>query len=300
VKFILLNLIFILVLSNGLAFGQSKQKVGAKTKSSTSSNNKKKQRPARTISLGVINGKAIDLVRPDYPKAAFAINVYGQVEVSVVIDESGKVVSARVRRGHPLLRAASVGAAVKSTFVPTRLGEQFVRVQGTIVYNFLPKQWNWLEIGYSLGYGSINFYYYSTTNLENEFPVGFDDVARFLAQSRQSSDRWDEIVENVVAMIRGKLAEHQRNTWLFEVGLKIGKVESMCCRIEDEMRTLARDIEILVDSRSLDIPPNLLRNLRRLVSLINDPKEVVYDPVLGNSIYQLLIEMKEKYPYAGR
>lgn len=301
VKFFSINLICIFGLFTGIVFGQARPNVEAKnTKRFKPSVIKVKRKTIRTISLGVINGKAIDLVRPEFPKTALAVNAYGQVDVSVVIDETGKVATARAGKGHPFLRAAAVAAALNSTFAPTQISGKSVRVNGTIIYNFLARQWNWLEIGYSLGYGSLNFSYYSTDNLEDEFPAGYSDVSRFINQCLQSSASLDQTVGTIVAMIRGKLSANQRNAWLFEVGLKIGNIEHICCRVEDDMQALGRDIEGLIDSQPSDVSPSLLRNVGRLVFLINNPKEVAYDPIRGNSIYQLLTSMKEKYPYLGR
>ena len=92
----------------------------------------------RTINGGVINGKATNLVKPEYPAAARAVRASGAVNVQVTIDEQGNVISASAVSGHPLLRAAAVQAARASTFSPTRLSGQPVKVTGIIVYNFVP------------------------------------------------------------------------------------------------------------------------------------------------------------------
>ncbi len=91
-----------------------------------------------TVSLGVINGKAVNLVKPSYPAAAKQLRIEGAVNVQVLIDESGNVVSATAVSGHPLLRAVSVNAARQSKFTPTFLSKQPVKVTGVIVYQFKP------------------------------------------------------------------------------------------------------------------------------------------------------------------
>ena len=58
--------------------------------------------------------------------------------VQVLIDESGRVVSASAVSGHPLLRAAAVSAAQGARFSPTLLSGQAVKVSGVITYNFVP------------------------------------------------------------------------------------------------------------------------------------------------------------------
>ena len=92
----------------------------------------------KTISGGVVNSKATNLVKPPYPPAARAVNASGAVNVQVTIDESGNVVSAAATSGHPLLRDAAVRAARSSKFSPTLLSGQADKVTGVIVYNFAP------------------------------------------------------------------------------------------------------------------------------------------------------------------
>jgi TonB family protein len=89
-----------------------------------------------TISGGVVNGKASNLVKPEYPPAARAVRASGSVNVEVLIDEKGNVVSATAVTGHPLLRQAAVKAAKESKFSPMLLGGQPVKVKGIIVFNF--------------------------------------------------------------------------------------------------------------------------------------------------------------------
>jgi outer membrane biosynthesis protein TonB len=86
---------------------------------------------------GVLNGKAISLPKPAYPRAALAVHATGAVQVQVLIDEDGRVFSAAAT-GHPLLQHASAQAACGSRFTPTLLSGEPVKVSGIIVYNFVP------------------------------------------------------------------------------------------------------------------------------------------------------------------
>ena len=97
---------------------------------------KKAKRPV-TRSLGVINGKATSLPKPKYPSAARAVRAQGKVNVRVLINESGRVVSADAVSGHPLLRNAAEAAARNARFSPTLLSGAPVKVSGVIVYNFV-------------------------------------------------------------------------------------------------------------------------------------------------------------------
>lgn len=90
----------------------------------------------KTISGGVVNGKAVNLVKPPYPPAAKAVRASGAVNVQVTIDENGNVISASAVSGHALLKAAAEQAARASKFSPTMLSGQKVKVTGVIVYNF--------------------------------------------------------------------------------------------------------------------------------------------------------------------
>jgi protein TonB len=97
-----------------------------------------KKAPPKTISGGVLNGKAVSLPKPAYPPAARAVRASGAVQVQVLIDEEGRVVSATAAGGHPLLQQAAVAAARQARFSPTLLSGQPVKVSGIITYNFVP------------------------------------------------------------------------------------------------------------------------------------------------------------------
>jgi len=85
----------------------------------------------------VLNGQAIFLPKPTYPQAAKIVKAYGTVTVQVLIDETGRVVSAQAVSGHTLLRTAAAQAAQQARFSPTILGDQPVKVSGVITYNFI-------------------------------------------------------------------------------------------------------------------------------------------------------------------
>jgi TonB family protein len=94
--------------------------------------------PRKTVSGGVLNGKAVYLPDPNYPPAARAVGASGAVQVQVLINEEGRVISASAAGGHPLLQPAAVAAARESQFKPASLSGQPVRVSGVITYNFVP------------------------------------------------------------------------------------------------------------------------------------------------------------------
>jgi TonB family protein len=94
------------------------------------------QKQKTIVSREPINGRAISLPKPIYPELAKRMRVSGKVNVQVLIDETGRVVSATVVSGSPFLRAEAQKAAMQARFSPTRLGDQPVKVSGVIIYNF--------------------------------------------------------------------------------------------------------------------------------------------------------------------
>jgi protein TonB len=85
----------------------------------------------------VINGEAVELPKPPYPPLAKINRTQGVVNVQVLIDENGKVISAHAVLGSPLLAQAAVAAALRARFSPTKIGDQPVKVSGVITYNFV-------------------------------------------------------------------------------------------------------------------------------------------------------------------
>src|SRR5437660_10994737 len=90
-----------------------------------------------TVTSRVLASKAINLPQPPYPPMARQIRAQGSVNVQILVDEQGKVISAQAVSGHPLLTLAAREAALRARFTPTILNGQPVKVQGVITYNFV-------------------------------------------------------------------------------------------------------------------------------------------------------------------
>ncbi len=90
----------------------------------------------KPVSGGVLNGMALALPPPSYPDTARRMRQSGMVQVEVVVDENGKVISARALSGPGTLREVAVEAAYRARFSPTKLSGQPVKVTGQINYNF--------------------------------------------------------------------------------------------------------------------------------------------------------------------
>jgi hypothetical protein len=83
---------------------------------------------------GRLNGKAVKLADPGYP--LYSQERTGTIEVSVVIDEQGNVVSAEAGPGENNFRKYAASAALKSKFAPTTVCGKAIRVKGEITYVF--------------------------------------------------------------------------------------------------------------------------------------------------------------------
>jgi TonB family protein len=93
----------------------------------------------RNLSLGVVNGKAVNLFVPKYPESAKAKRAAGFAIVKVDIDEQGSITKAKATCGFLDFVEAVEGAALKSKFSPTLMNGQPVKVTGYIVYKFVAR-----------------------------------------------------------------------------------------------------------------------------------------------------------------
>ena len=94
-------------------------------------------KPPKVVSKGVITGLATYLPKPLYTEIAKRARAQGSVSVQVLIDESGRVISAKALSGSPFLTVESQKAAMQARLAPTLLSNQPVKVSGIITYNFV-------------------------------------------------------------------------------------------------------------------------------------------------------------------
>jgi TonB family protein len=97
-----------------------------------------KPAPPIRISKGVSTGEAITRVQPVYPQIARQVNASGEVQVTITINESGRVIEAKAIKGHQLLRGAAEEAARRWVFRPTLLDGKPVKQSGTLTFVFTP------------------------------------------------------------------------------------------------------------------------------------------------------------------
>lgn len=85
---------------------------------------------------GILNSQALDLPKPAYPAEAKKNHVTGQVQVNVLVDESGKVISAEAVFGPESLRAAAVEAAKRARFTPLVINGVHLKFFGVLTFDF--------------------------------------------------------------------------------------------------------------------------------------------------------------------
>jgi len=94
------------------------------------------QRPVGPIEGGILNSKAIELPAPIYPAEAKKLHASGQVQVKVLVDETGRVMNADAVFGPQSLWLAAINAARKARFAPMLIDGTAVKVSGIITYDF--------------------------------------------------------------------------------------------------------------------------------------------------------------------
>jgi protein TonB len=96
-------------------------------------------KPPATLHVAstILSGKAVNLPQPPYPRIAKDAGIHGSVSIQILVSEEGKVLSAQVVSGNPMLTFAARDAALRARFTPTILNGQAVKIQGIINYNFV-------------------------------------------------------------------------------------------------------------------------------------------------------------------
>jgi len=86
---------------------------------------------------GFMNGRAVELPKAIYPDEARKTHAAGTVQVKVLVDETGKVMTAVAVFGPEELREAAVKAAVRAKFKPMLVDGVPVKVSGILTYDFV-------------------------------------------------------------------------------------------------------------------------------------------------------------------
>jgi len=133
------------VSGNPRAANESRATAGAKDSRATAA---VKETPAASrtpdgselLNVGVLNERATWLPPPAFPVGRRRLESPVTVAVEVVIDITGRVLSARARGGPAALREPAENAARRATFLPSYVAGRPVGAKGLINYtfNFLP------------------------------------------------------------------------------------------------------------------------------------------------------------------
>ncbi len=90
----------------------------------------------KPVELGDLNAKAINLPQPVLSEEAKRVKATGRVNVRVIVDEEGKVVSAIALNNVAALRDAAQTAARQALFKPLVMDGITVRFTGILTYDF--------------------------------------------------------------------------------------------------------------------------------------------------------------------
>ena len=283
---------FAVFLTNAEAQKKTRRKIAAPPTSKISKTKlKSPKKPVRMISAGVVNSRAIDLIKPEYPKAARAVNIYGQVKVQVLIDVDGSVFSANIISGNFLLQSSAVKAAFQSKFEPLILGGEPISVKGIINYNFIPYEWNWLELGYALNGNSD---YYTIKMITETLPAGSDVEKQLLRQSLETSENQDQIIESITALLRARISVDDKSSWFFEVGLLLAKVTRQW---NIDGHTLDKDSQSLANLKFLSQNPPAIKEMLPVAM-----KKIIFFVEQGEmpQMFRAMSLLEEKFPYVGK
>lgn len=265
-----ISCIFIVVAGTNRASGQTQNQP---VDCSASAKLQKPSYSNSIVSFGVLNARAVELAKPEYPAAARAVNVSGRVTIGILIDPRGCVFEAKHFSGHPLLVDSSINAALRSRFSPLTLSGKPVWVHGTIVYNYMPTTANWLQIGYWSD---------SAASLYDFLPGHFRTVRRELTLGRdiEGQTNLDQVKPIVIELIRDELMSDQKSLWLFDTGRTLNQLA-----LSENAAALAR-LKELVNTAPNDISSQLKTLLTSLSesgnrSEIEERRKMIEDRMYG-------------------
>lgn len=92
----------------------------------------------RIVSAGWMNSRALNFIEAVYPSTIKNNRKAARVDVQILIDQNGAVLSAEIIRGPVEFHTAAIEAAKKLKFVPTLLSGVPTKVSGWVSYNFKP------------------------------------------------------------------------------------------------------------------------------------------------------------------
>jgi protein TonB len=88
------------------------------------------------VSTGVLAGNLLTPIQPEYPQIARLTRTQGTVVVQAIISKAGRIESARVLSGPPMLQDAALQAVRAARYRPYLLNGQPTEVETTVSINF--------------------------------------------------------------------------------------------------------------------------------------------------------------------
>lgn len=274
IKYILLTFLFLISLN---------QLVAAQEQSASDAQ--------KSITKDVQVGKAISLPTPKFPPTAKALGISGQVNVLVVVDENGDVISASAKTGHSLLVPAAIEAAKIAKFTPAILNGEKVKFKGTVAYNFVRNP-NWEKIGFNLGF------------IEREVMAVGSDVAEIEFVSKQLQDLREELIKisrqqdikekaklaaKIINPIYQKLAiQEPAGAWHFRLGVLRSRLSTKTGE-EGSFKENLPKIKELFDFAPSDLPTERLDDLVKVIEFSNKPN------LTSKDRYEIIRLLTESY-----
>jgi TonB family protein len=273
---------------------------------------------AKQVNGGVLNGKAVSLPKPVYPEDARRAKLAGEVKVSVVIDESGTVISATTLSGPDSvsMRKGAEAAALQARFTPTLLAGQPVKVTGVIVYNFISER----ETEAKLRVMGVSTFLAIARHFSNdpdklaavfggenmfrsaaaEFPEYASDLAELSAYEKLARGEFPGALDRAAASIRQKQSASGR--WQFEVGQYLGDVFGplMYMSVSNDAPDISKldaaalrlglnRMKDMTPSAPADFPPDVLRKLTALSGVS------MHDTVTAEDFREFFSKMTELF-----
>ena len=278
--------------------------------------------PPKTISGGVLNGKAISLAKPVYPQDAIKARISGTVKVQVLIDENGKVISAKALDGpvSASLGPAAEAAALQAVFSPTLLQGKPAKVSGVIDYNFVLQSTNEEKLKF-MGLGAMLTLVRSFASDTDQLKVVFgekdamtlikeasEEFGQFAGEieglsslDKMPVEKRVEAIDAVFSSVEAKSSPADR--WQLGVERNLGEIfvplmHAVLTEGEDfdvtklDWSGVRLNVEKIRDqmlSVPPDFPPDVLAKFKDLVS---DPSKVdLADPVKLAEFFQKMVSL---------
>lgn len=250
---------------------------------------------------GVVNGKAISLVKPPSVQ-----KISGEVRVEVLIDEQGNIFSAKAVSGSTDLYQMSEKAALASKFSPTILSGKPVKVSGVIVYKFkttdnLKEKLKFLNLGAFLSMAKIILPdEWGEPLSKNEFTnevVMREMLLPITKITKQTSmENRLQILNQVQASLEKKLSGD--DTWQYELGRELGGLMTEIHKIISDDTAKLNEIAVknhllkirtMLSSTPADFPMEVSDKFKQIINL-GDNANIKLDEIT-DELAQLILEM---------